>query len=449
MIVLPRIYAGFSVEGYLPLIFASVVAGWVAHRFDYGWAKIQDAMVQGLTMALPAILILYVIGMLIGVWMTAGIVPAMISWGLSLLAPQVFLPASCAVCSVVSLVTGSSWSTAGTIGVALIGVGQAMGIDAGYTAGAVISGAYFGDKLSPMSETTNLAPAMAGADLFVHIRNMLWTTVPSWIISMVCFSVLGFSTGNAASQGSVQEIQSLIETAFAPSVLHVVAPITVFALVIRKKPALPSLLAGVGVAAVMGLLQGVSLPDLVNGAVSGYQPSTGSKVVDELLKRGGLSSVNNTVLLIICAMCFGGIMEGTGMLRNLAHTILRVARSQRSLIASTVLTSVGLNILAADQYLAIVVPGRMYAQAYSDRDLAPQNLSRALEDGGTITSALVPWNSCGAYMATTLGVATLSYAPYAIFNWVNPLVAMTFALLGVGLVAKGAGPTGAVDPREG
>lgn len=441
MVILPRYSPGFSMEGHLPLVLAAGVAALIARRHGYSYAELEKGMVQGITMALPAILILYTIGMLIGVWMSVGIVPALISWGLELISPQYFLPAACLSCGAISLVTGSSWSTAGTLGVALMGVAKAMGIDPAWAAGAIISGAYVGDKLSPMSETTNLAPAMAGADLFAHIRHMLWSTIPAFVLAMGVYLI--FAQSGQGDAASIREVGELLEREFSPSILHLVAPLTVLGLVLKKMPALPSLLAGVLVAAVIGIATGVPLTEILNAATGGYVPDTKNAIVDELLKRGGMSSVNNTVLLILCAMSFGGVMESTGMLRRIAQEVLRLASKPRSLIISSMLTSSFLNVFAGDQYISIVVPGRMYASAFRDKNVPARNLSRALEDGGTMTSALVPWNSCGAYMASTLGVGTLAYAPYAVVNWISPILAIVMAMIGVG-IAKGV----AASPNE-
>ena len=429
-------------DGQLPLVLGAIVAGLVARKFGWRWESLAAGIANGIQTALPAILILMVIGMVIGAWIAAGVVPALITWGLDLLSPAYFLPASCAVCSIVSLIVGSSWSTAGTVGIALIGVGQTLGIPPGLTAGAVISGAYFGDKLSPMSETTNLAPAMAGTDLVTHIRHMLYTTVPSWTIAMILYTVIGLSYGAETSPDDIAAIQATIAQAYHPSILHALPPLLVLFLVLRQLPAIPSLLLGIATTLVLGAFTGVSPLDILTSAMSGYTSHTGLPALDKLLSRGGMASMMPTVSLIFCAMAFGGILERTGMLRKMAGFVLQLARNSGSLIATTILTSIAINILAADQYISIVVPGRMYAGAYAERHMHPKNLSRALEDGGTITSALVPWNSCGAYMAATLGVATVSYLPYAFFNLINPVLAITFALLGIG-IAK----TSSADPQ--
>jgi NhaC family Na+:H+ antiporter len=421
-------------SGHIPLVLGACVAGLVAWAHGYRWEEIQDGILNAINLALGAVLILLTIGVLMGTWLASGIVPALIAWGLELLSPSFFLPASCAVCSVVSLVSGSSWSTAGTVGLALIGVGNAMDIDPAMTAGAVISGAYFGDKLSPMSDTTNLAPAMAGTDLFSHIRHMLWSTGPSWVLAMIGFSIVGAGLESTADPGSIAAITEVLETQFHPGLIHLVVPAVVGVMVGFRFPALPTLLTGALLGGVLAGIQGAPIQDVLASAMSGYAPDTGSAQVDELLARGGMSSMANTVLLVLCAMSFGGIMERTGQLKTLARKTLAAAKSTGSLIAATILTSIGVNVLAADQYLAVVVPGRMYAHEFAERGLDPKNLSRALEDGGTITSPLIPWNTCGAFMSSTLGVATLAYLPWCFLNLVNPIIGALLGFTGLSIV---------------
>ena len=431
LVVLPRIDPDYSGTGHLPLIGAATVAALVARMHGYHWDEIEHGIVEAIRMSMRAILILLVIGMLMGTWLASGIVPALIHWGLMLLTPAFFLPTACAVCSVVSLVSGSSWSTAGTVGLAMIGIGNAMGIEPAMTAGAVVSGAYFGDKLSPMSDTTNLAPAMAGTDLFTHIRHQVKTTGPAWVLAMIGYAWLSAGVSKTANAESVAAIQSTIEGAFHPGVFHALTPLLVVALVLRRVPALPTLLFGVGLGALVAwLVEGASAPAVLSAAMTGYKAATGDPVVDELLTRGGMSSMGDTVFLVLCAMSFGGVMEHTGMLKTLAERLLRLAKSAGTLIMTTVLTSVGINVVAADQYIAIVVPGRMYAGAYRRMGLHPKNLSRAIEDGGTITSPLVPWNTCGAFMAGTLMVPTGAYFAYAFLNLLNPLISIVYGLLG-------------------
>jgi NhaC family Na+:H+ antiporter len=409
----------------------------------FTWKELEKGIVHGISLALGAVLILLVVGSLIGSWILAGVVPTMIHYGLSLLTPSVFYAAACVICAFVALATGSSWTTAGTVGVALIGIATAQHLNLGLAAGAVISGAYFGDKMSPLSDTTNLAPAMAGTDLFTHIRHMVWTTGPSILIALVLFAFLGYTANAPTDTRSVAEIQAALQAQFSLGV-HLMIPVAiVLALVIGKMPAFPALLIGALVGCVFALLfQGdavlayvgeTDLPRplaLLKGVwmslFDGFKLNSGNAALDELLSRGGMASMLSTVWLILSAMMFGGVMETTGMLQRIAATILGTVRGTGSLIAATLGTSIGMNVIASDQYIAIVLPGRMFRAEYQRRGLHPKNLSRSLEDAGTLTSPLVPWNTCGAFMAQTLGVATFTYAPYAFFNLINPLIAAAY-----------------------
>jgi Na+:H+ antiporter, NhaC family len=373
-----------------------------------------------------------VVGMLIGTWIAGGIVPMFIVYGLELISPRHFLVAACVICCVVSLATGSSWTTAGTVGIALIGIGQGLGLPLAWTAGAIISGAYFGDKMSPLSDTTNLAPAVAGAGLFEHVRHMVATTAPSLVIALMLYGWMGHQHGAAAADlTAVRSIALGLQAKFAITPWLLVPPAVVFALVLARVPALPALFVGVLLGgACAGVFQGRRLGEVLTTAYGGFKAETGVAAVDTLLTRGGMESMYATIAIILCAMCFGGVMEKSGMLGVLAAAVLRRARGAGGLIAATLGTAVGVNVLAPDQYLSLVVPGRMYRNAYRDAGLHPKNLSRALEDAGTLTSPLVPWNSCEAYMHATLGVFPFAYLPFAFFNLINPLVSLLYGYLG-------------------
>lgn len=428
----------FKFDGYphIPLILATAVAGFVGIRLGHSWESLEKGMIEGIHVSMKAILILMIIGILIGLWIAGGIVPALIYYGLELMSPGWFLPATCLVCAVVSVSTGSSWTTAGTVGVALIGVGNVLGVPAGMSAGAVVSGAYFGDKMSPLSDTTNLAPAVAGAELFDHIRHMLWTTVPALLISIVLYFVLGlFSVKGTADASSVQVIQAVLNEHFKISPLLLLAAVLVVLMVVFKLPAVPAMLIGSGVGGLLALgIQGVSFAGVFDIAFDGFKPDTGSGDVDALLEKGGLMGMMNTVSLILCAMSFGGVMEKSGMLKAIAESILRLAKSTGSLITATVATCFGMNVIAPDQYLSIVVPGRMYRDAYKEQGLHPVNLSRTLEDAGTLSSALVPWNTCGAFMGGALAVGAFEYLPFAFLNLLTPLIAIFYGFTGKSLM---------------
>ncbi len=421
---------------HIPLVGGTLFASLMGVYLGYSWKEIESGIVQGIVIALQACLILLVVGMLIGTWILSGIVPTMIYYGLKILSPAIFLVATCIICSMVSLVTGSSWSTAGTVGIALIGVGQGLGIPVTMVAGAIISGAYFGDKMSPLSDTTNLAPAVAGTDMFSHIRHMVFTTGPGYVIALMIYSVIGLQYGRHSLQlEKITEIVSTLESSFQLSGFLIIPVVLVIFMVVRKIPALPALLGGAILGGIFAVIfQGASVSTVLDVAQNGYVSKTGLDAVDGLLSRGGMESMLSTVALVMCALAFGGAMEKTGMLPVIARNILKLARTTGALVASAVLTCMCMNVIAPDQYLSIVVPGRMYREAFLRANLHPKNLSRCLEDGGTLSSALVPWNTCGAYMWATLGVYPLAYLPYAFFNLVTPLISILLGLTGVTIV---------------
>jgi len=428
--------------GHIPLIIGAITASLIAgYSLGYTWEEILKGFTTGITSALPALLILIIVGLLIGIWIASGVVPVMIFYGLKILAPGYFLVATCLICALISLATGSSWSTAATVGLAMMGVGQALGIPAGMTAGAVISGAYFGDKMSPLSDTTNLAPAIAGTQLFTHIRHMVYTTVPALVIALVIYTIIGIirpASGSVETADYLLMLSTLDQT-FNLSPWLLIAPAVVLLLVWKKTPALPALMAGVATGAILLLLfqrdggagSAPVLSRLLDSLFSGYESHTGVVSVDELLSRGGLTSMLETIALIIVALAFGGIMELTGMLGRLAEAILKLARSTGTLITVTVFSCFGMNVLASDQYLAIIVPGRMYRGAFLKRGLHPKNLSRALEDSATLTSPLIPWNTCGAYMSGVLGVSCFTYLPFAFLNLLSPMISIFYGFTGI------------------
>ncbi len=434
----------------IALFLSAAVAAAIGMANGHTWRDLERGIVEGISLAMGALLILLVVGALIGSWILAGTVPAMIDYGLSLLSPAVFYAAACVICCVVSLATGSSWTTVGTVGVALVGIATAQGLHLGLAAGAIVSGAYFGDKMSPLSDTTNLAPAMAGTELFTHIRYMAWTTAPSILAAVALFAAAGATMDAPPDTTSVRRIQEALAAQFALG-WHLLLPmVLVLVLVIRRMPALPALLVGALTGAVFAMLfqpdavltyaGAPELPRpiaLFKGAwmslFAGYRLESGDAVLDSLLSRGGMGSMLSTVWLILAAMTFGAVMEKTGMLARVAEAILGAVRGTGSLVAATLVTSFGMNVVASDQYIAIVLPGRMFRAEYRRRGLHPKLLSRSLEDAGTVTSPLVPWNTCGAYMAQTLGVATFTYAPFAFFNIINPLVAAFYGFTGLTL----------------
>lgn len=444
-----HIFGDDSLSGsnQIVLILSSAVAAIVAAFMGISWEELLKGIVKSIGSAMSAMLILLLIGALAGTWLLSGIVPALIYYGLDILNPGIFLFAACAVSAIVSLATGSSWSTVATLGVALLGIGQAMGIPVGLCGGAIISGAYFGDKMSPLSDTTNLAPAMAGTDLFTHIRYMLWTTVPSMTITLIIFLLLGFNRFSGGRAEDIVLVQGAISSAFHITPWLFLVPVLVITLIVRKVPALPALLAGTLAGAAFALFFQPHIIRQIGGeegsfALSAYvaimksmytdiSVTTNNEMVNSLLSTGGMKGMLNTVWLIISAMVFGGIMESSGMLQRITQSVIRLATNTASLIASTTFTCVFFNLTASDQYLSIVVPGRMFADTYRKRGLKPQVLSRTLEDSGTVTSVLVPWNTCGATQAGVLGVPTLVFLPYCFFNLISPVMTILVAAFNI------------------
>ncbi|TMP79077.1 Na+/H+ antiporter NhaC [Pseudoalteromonas phenolica] len=431
----------------IALLFATFTAALVGLKNGYTWRLLEEAMIKGITLSLGAILILLMVGALIGTWLLSGTVPTLIYYGLQIISPQWFYAASCLICGIVAMSIGSSWTTAATIGVALLGVATGLGLDQVVTAGAVISGAYFGDKLSPLSETTNLAPAVAGSDLFDHIQHMLWTTVPSFVIAMIIFIFMGFSADVSSDIGRIDDIVSILNANFNINPMMLVPLIVLLVLAYKKMPAFPAISIGAVIGAVWALIFQSDLlatqVDVSQGQLVGYFKlvwatfydgfaiQTGDSTMDDLLSGGGMAGMLTTTWLVMTALMFGAIMEKTGLLEIFVRSILKIARSTGSLIASTIATCFGTNLIAADQYIAIVVPGRMFKEEYKKRGLKSVNLSRTLEDGGTITSPLIPWNTCGAYMQSVLMINPLEYAVYAFFNLINPFLAIIYAYVGI------------------
>lgn len=413
---------------------------------------IEEKIINSITTSLSALIILFVVGTLIGIWILCGTVPAMIYFGLKLINPAVFLPVACIICAIVSLATGSSWSTTGTVGIALIGIGETLGLPSGAVAGAVISGSYFGDKMSPLSDTTNLAPAVAGVNLFDHIRHMIYTSGPAIVISVILFTVLGLTyETRSLDTHTVDLMLKTIEEKFNISFWMFIPPVVVLALVRKKVTALPAITIGVFIGIITALIfQRDMMSELLGGATDikslytlitrvtyeGFVIDTGHETINSLLNRGGMSGMLSTVWLIFSAMVFGGTLEATGMLEKISLTILKLVRGTGSLIGATLGSCLVLNATASDQYLAIVVPGKMFQDAYDKYGLDRRNLSRALEDAGTVTSVLIPWNSGGAYNAATLGVPTLSYLPYCFFNILSPVVSLFLATMNWTILKK-------------
>ena len=430
----------------MTLLLSGAFCSFLAIIRGTSWHNIIEGIRNSISDTLPALLILLLIGALAGTWLISGIVPAMIYYGLQIVNPTYFLIAACLVSAIISLVTGSSWSTIATIGVALLGIGKAIGMSEAMVAGAIISGAYFGDKMSPLSDTTNLAPAMAGVDLFTHIRYMSYTTIPSICITLIIFLFLGLNLDTQTSADDISIIQNAINSKFNISIWLFSVPAIVIGLIIKKIPAIPALFIGTILGGIAAIIFQTEIITELGGSNNYFQNSftvlmdamardvsivTENSMINELLSTGGMNGMLNTVWLILCAMCFGGSMEASGFLNKLSTSFMKMATNTASLVATTTGTCVFFNLTASDQYLSIIVPGKMFSESYKKNGLAPENLSRTLEDSGTVTSVLIPWNTCGATQASVLGVSTLTYLPFCFFNIISPFMTMMYAIIGI------------------
>jgi NhaC family Na+:H+ antiporter len=419
------------------MLIGTAFAAVMALKIGYSWSAVENSMFEGIRQALQAIVILAIIGVLIGVWLLSGVVPTMIYFGLKVLSPKIFLVATVIICSITSLATGTSWGTAGTIGIALMGIAQGLGIPAPIAAGAVISGAYFGDKMSPLSDTTNLAPAMAGTDVFTHVKFMLRPTLISYAVALTVFFVVGMRFGgDNVDMTAIQVMKTALENSFNLNPILMLPPVVVIVSISRKVPAIPGIFIGIIMGAIMApIFQGSNFGDILSASYSGFESATGIESVDNLLTAGGLTNMMYSISLTLIAMMFGGIMERTGQLEVIVDKLLGMVNSVSGLIALTIATCIGSNMTMPEQYISIVVPGRMYAQAYKDKGLHPKTLSNALESAGTLTSSLIPWNTCGAFLYGVLGVPTIMYAKWAVFNYTMPIVVIALSFIGV-TVAK-------------
>ena len=443
-----NLFGGDAIAGgsQLSLLAATAVCTAIAIGvYRRKWSDLEDAIVKNMKSATPALLILLLIGMIAGTWMASGIIPALIYYGLKILHPSIFLPASCVICSIVSLLTGSSWTTIATIGVALMGIGRAQGFDDGWIAGAIISGAYFGDKVSMMSDTTVLASSTAGVPLFTHIKYMLITTIPSLAIALVVFSIAGMSATTGATMDPA-EIENALQNVFNISPWLLIVPLLTGMLIVKKLPAIITLfasavmasvamviaqpdiiqqIAGEGLGSVMAALKAIIITSTTDCAIP-----TGNLLLDDLVATSGMGGMMDTIWLIICAMCFGGVMYGSGMLIAISQLFIRVARRTVSVVGSTVCSGLFFNLATGDQYISIILTGNLFRELYDNRNLERRLLSRSVEDSATVTSVLIPWNSCGMTQSTVLGVATLTYLPYCIFNLISPLMSIFMAAIG-------------------
>ncbi|NLL81327.1 MAG: Na+/H+ antiporter NhaC [Tissierellia bacterium] len=440
----------YGSDPHVPMLIGTLFAILISYKIGFTWDNIEKSMFDGIYQALQAIIILVIIGVLIGIWLVSGVVPTMIYYGLALLKPNNFLIATVLICSITSLATGTSWGTAGTIGIALMGVAKGLGISAPIAAGAIISGAYFGDKMSPLSDTTNLAPAVSGTDVFTHVKGMLPTTIVSYGITLVLFLIAGLQYGGVGSDiSSINSIREGLAANFNLSPLLLIPPLAVITSMAFKTPAIPGITLGIVLGAIFAvIMQGADLGSLISAAHDGYVSETGLEVIDELLTAGGLMGMMYSISLTIIAMMFGGIMDETGQLEVIVNGLLKRVKSTGGLIATTVFTCFFCNATMPEQYISVIVPGRMYANSYRDKGLHPKLLSNALEGSGTVTSALVPWNTCGVFLTGILGVSTWEYAKFAFFNYLTPIVVVIFGFVGLFAYKIADDPSTVIEPIE-
>lgn len=423
-------------EPHIPLMIGTAVAIIITMLHGYKFNEVEEMMYKGIRHALPAVVIIILVGLVIGSWIGSGVVATMIYYGLQLIDPAYFLMVVVVLCGIVSLAIGSSWSTMATVGVAAMGIGISMGMSPGMIAGAVICGSYFGDKMSPLSDTTNLASGLCNVPLFDHIKHMFYTTIPGLVITLVAFFVIGRNFGSKHFDGSkITSILNAIDHNFVISPWLLLIPLAVIVLVVFKVPAIPAITVGIILGFFVQIfVQGGSLTEALTALQTGYKIESGNKLIDELFNRGGLESMFYTISLTLVAMTFGGVLEYSGMLSALISVILKVAKNTGSLIASVIVSCVGTNFTCSEQYISIIVPARMYADAFTQKSLHGKNLSRALEDGGTLTSVFAPWNTCGVFIFTTLGVSVSEYAPYAILNYSVPIISIIYGFIGFKII---------------
>lgn len=419
----------YKTEPHIPVLLGTLVAGVIAYKLGFSWKQIKRAATKNIFQAMSALIILLIIGMIIGVWIGSGIVPALIYYGFDFIIPSWFLPSIFVFCIVTSLLTGSAWTTIGTVGVAAMALGQGIGMPVAATAGAIVSGSFFGDKISPLSDSTNLTPSVLGVDLYAHIKHMLYTTVPSFVIAIILYAIMGkfFTTAGEIGREAM-EFQDLIDKNFNLSPWLFVTPLAVLLMIFKKKPPIPSLALGVVLgSASQVLIQNQSLGEVFNTIYRGYSIATSSEEINTLLSRGGLESMYSVIALGIISLAFGGIMYECGMLKIIVDKMKNLVNHQGHLVTITVFTAIVINIIGANQYLAVILPGQMYKDAYRGLNMKLENLTRALEGGGTLTAPLIPWNTSGVFVISVLGISPVEYGPYALFCWFTPILVSIYA----------------------
>jgi Na+:H+ antiporter, NhaC family len=432
-------YGVYHLPAEILLLAATAVAGAVAWRLGYSWREQEAGIVESIAKGTPATLIVIVVGALIGSWIAAGTIPMLVYYGLKLISPSFFLVTACIVCSAVSLLTGTSWGTVGTIGVAFIAIAQGLHIPLGQAAGAIVAGAYFGDKLSPFSDTTNLAPLAAGSNLYDHIRHTLWTTLPAWLVGLAIYTFIGLTTQSdaAASMERALAIQNALAARFTFSWSLLIPPLLILGFIIRKKPIIPGMLLTASVATILAcVVQGTDFKTAVRVMLEGYVSNTGDSQIDKLLSRGGMEEMVKVSLIVFCSFGLGGVMRKAGMLEVLLDQMLRFAHTRFRLILSAVASSISVSLITGSSFLSILLPGELFAPAFKKAGLAAKNLSRTTEDSGAIVVPMIPWSAAGVFMAATLGVPTLEYAPWAILCYGGFIAALFYGWTGIGIAPR-------------
>ncbi len=430
-------YGIFRIGAEVLLVIAAFITGLIAYFSGFCWKEMQSGIIESITKALPAMLIVITVGILIGSWIVSGTIPMLIYYGLKLISPRFFLFSACLVCSIISIFTGTSWGTVGTVGVAFIGVAQGLNIPLPQAAGAIIAGAYFGDKLSPFSDTTNLAPIAAGSNLFDHIRHMLWTTLPAWLIGLIIYLLLGIFSNNSSQIEISTELLTGLKSHFSFNVWLLLPLLIVLYFAVKKLPTIPGMLISSFIAVFLGVLfQHIDIPAALTALTTGYKSSTGSEVLDKLLTRGGMMSMMGVTLIAFCAFGFAGIMQATGMLTVILHRFVRFTRTTGAIIASTVTSCISVAIMTGSSFLSIIIPGELFSPLYKERKLAAKNLSRTTEDSGTVIVPLVPWSMAAVFMSGTLGVSTLEYLPWTFMNYLGFIFALVYGFTGLGIAPK-------------
>jgi NhaC family Na+:H+ antiporter len=431
-------YGVYKVKAEILLVGSAAVAGLLARGLGHSWKSLEEGIVEAIRRALPAMLIVICVGLLIGSWLASGTIPMMIYYGLKIISPRFFLVTACVVCSLISLFTGTSWGTVGTMGIALMGIARGLGIPEGPAAGAIVAGAYFGDKLSPFSDTTNLAPVAARSNLFDHIRHMLYTTTPAWLIGLVIYFFVGMKyQSRMLPQEKLGVIFDILKTHFHFHWLLLLPPLVIFLFAVFKLPTIPGMIFASFAASVLAIvIQRMPAVDVLNAMTDGFRIETGMKEMNKLLSRGGMMSMMGVTLIAFCAFGFAGIVQKAGMLQVILDRLLSVVRSTGSLVASTAASGVVVALMTGSSFLTILIPGELFGPAYRKRGLAAKNLSRTTEDSGTVIVPLVPWSMAGVYMSGTLDVPVLTYFSWAFMCYLGIVFAVTYGYTGFSIAPR-------------